>query len=102
MFIVTSIIAFFVLFYVIKKNGLKELIEDDSKHYKSAVDALPGQRGKIIEPIAGNGSWGLVKLKDGQEWSAQSSDGSAITLQTEVIVIRVEGVRLIVAPYLKK
>lgn len=102
LFVISSVIAFFVLFYLIKKNGLKELVQDDPKHYKSAIDALPGKHGNIIEPITGDGSWGLVKLKDGQEWSAQSSDGSMIAVKTEVIVIRVEGVRLIVAPYLKK
>ena len=101
LFIISSVVAFFILFYVIRKNGLKELVQDDPKHYKSAIDALPGKHGKVIEPIAGDTSWGLVKLKDGQEWSAQSSDGSVIAVKTEVVVIRVEGVRLIVTPYHK-
>ena len=91
-FVTGALIAFCILSQISQKNVKGE------DYYKSAVDALPGKHGMIIETIPGDMSFGMVKLKDGQEWSAQSVNGSIILVKTEVVVVRVEGVRLIVAP----
>lgn len=99
-FSVTSLITFFILFNFAQKYLQKEL-DQVGNNYKSGVDALPGKHGLVMQVITGEGFSGLVKLKDGQEWSAQSIDGKIIPSGTEIIVVRVEGVRLIVAPFLK-
>ncbi len=63
--------------------------------YRSAVDALPGKKGTVLIQCTAH-TVGQVQL-DGQVWSAQSLHNQILAEGTSVIVIRVEGVRLIVA-----
>ena len=62
--------------------------------YRSAVDALPGKKGIVIATIVAH-HVGQVQL-DGQVWSAQSLHNQTLLEGTSVVVIRVDGVRLIV------
>ena len=62
--------------------------------YRSAVDALPGKRGMVLISCTAH-TIGQVQL-DGQVWSAQSLHNQTLAEGTSVIVMRVEGVRLIV------
>ncbi len=65
--------------------------------YRSAVDALPGKKGTVIALISAHNT-GQVQL-DGQVWSAQSLHNQTLLEGTSVVVVRVEGVRLIVLQF---
>ena len=84
-----SLISFFLLhFYVCKIIRI-------NNHYRSAVDALPGKKGLIVEKVSST-HIGQVSV-DGQLWAAQSIHDEFLEKGTSVFVVRVEGVRLIVA-----
>ena len=64
---------------------------------KTNVDALAGQIGIVTEDIIPYNT-GQVKV-NGQIWTAVADDReAAITKETEVRILRVEGVKLIVTP----
>ncbi|MDZ4827433.1 MAG: NfeD family protein [Actinomycetota bacterium] len=57
-----------------------------------------GQRGIVLGAIPGSPhETGLVRVER-EEWRAESADGSEIVSGTKVIVLRVDGTRLIVKP----
>ncbi len=88
LFIVSSFVSFFVLYLCVGAKSQKDT------HYKSAIDALPGKKGYVLEAMSHN-HIGQVQL-DGQVWSAQAVHQQKLSKGTSVIVVRVEGVRLIV------
>lgn len=61
---------------------------------KTNVDALIGLRGYVIKPITEN-EFGQVRL-GGQVWSAKGMNQETFSLNEEVEVIAIEGVKLIV------
>jgi membrane protein implicated in regulation of membrane protease activity len=61
---------------------------------KTNIDSIIGKKGEVKERIT-KFEIGLVKV-DGQMWSAISSEDKEINLNEEVVVISVEGVKLIV------
>lgn len=61
---------------------------------KTNVEELIGMTGFVIKPIEEHVP-GQVKIK-GQVWTAISEDGREIGLDEEVVVVLVEGVKLIV------
>lgn len=87
-FFVSSLVSFGML-YVCVRNVTKR-----DGHYKSNVDALPGKRGVVVEKMFHN-HVGQVQV-EGEIWSAQSLHQELLDKGTSIIVIRVEGVRLIV------
>jgi membrane protein implicated in regulation of membrane protease activity len=87
-FVVSSLISFFILYWCVGAAGQKD------SHYKSAVDALPGKKGFVTQKIFHN-HVGQVQV-EGQIWSAQSVHQEVLEEGTSVVVVRVEGVRLIV------
>ena len=87
-FVVSSLISFLVLYLCVGTSGQKDA------HYKSGVDALPGKRGVVIHEMHEN-HVGQVQVEGGI-WSAQSVHQEALKKGTSIVVIRVEGVRLIV------
>ncbi len=84
-----SLISFFLLYVCVRKNAKLD------SHYKSAVDALPGKKGVIVEKVSST-HIGQVRV-EGQLWAAQSMHDELLEKGTLVLVVRVEGVRLIVA-----
>lgn len=56
-----------------------------------------GQRAKVLDPIIGEHSPGVVLL-DGEHWRAESETGRSIAAGTTVVVTKVRGTRLVVAP----
>lgn len=57
-----------------------------------------GRQGQVLEDIpAGVGETGLVRLER-EQWRAGSVDGTAIAAGAVVVVIRVDGTRLLVVP----
>ena len=66
--------------------------------HKTNVDALPDSVGVVTEDIVPIQGKGQVKVK-GLDWSAVSEhDDFVIPAGTPVVVVRVEGVRLVVRP----
>lgn len=58
---------------------------------------LIGQPAKVIEPIDGPNDLGTVRV-DREEWRAESGDGAAIPLNTQVKIVEVRGTRVVVFP----
>lgn len=61
------------------------------------ADNLPGKLGTCLEPIDGDLNAGVVQL-DGARWTAVAARGLRIAQGATVEVLRIEGVRLVVAP----
>ncbi|MBC5787859.1 MULTISPECIES: NfeD family protein [Clostridiaceae] len=59
------------------------------------ADRLIGKIGYILEPVDNFKEQGRVQI-DGQDWSARSIDGTHLEVGTNVVVRRIEGVKLIV------
>lgn len=83
-----SAISFFILYW---RMGMKAHTHE---HYKSAVDALPGKKGVVMQKIASD-RLGQVQV-GGQLWAAQAVNHQNIEQGSLIEVVRVEGVRLIV------
>ena len=62
---------------------------------KTNVDALVGAAGKVIQPIDNENDTGRIRL-GGIDWSARSSNGQVIPVDTQVIVDKIEGVKAFV------
>ncbi len=58
------------------------------------ADALIGQTALVIEEIDNDRETGAARI-DGKVWSARSADGSVIETDQKGIVVRIEGVKLI-------
>lgn len=67
------------------------------KIVKTNVDSVIGMQGVVLEAIDNVSAAGRVKL-GAMEWTARSSDGTAIEKGTLVKVDRVEGVKVFVTP----
>ncbi len=90
-FFISSLVSFFMLYVCVRKAAKGD------GHYKSNVDALPGKKGFVVEKMFRN-HVGQVQV-EGEIWSAQSLHQELLEKGTSIIVIRVEGVRLIVTAY---
>lgn len=88
LFFTGSLVSFFLLYVCVRKNAKLD------GHYKSAVDAMPGKKGVIVEKVSST-HVGQVRV-EGQLWAAQSMHDEVLEKSTPVMVVRVEGVRLIV------
>ncbi|MFN3550531.1 MAG: NfeD family protein [Endomicrobiia bacterium] len=62
---------------------------------KSNVESLIGQEGIVVEKIYGKKSMGIVKV-DSELWRAVSENDEIIEKDEEVVVLKVEGVHLVV------
>ena len=68
---------------------------------KTNAYSIEGKVGKVIvdiEPIEGKGQ---VKI-NGESWSAKSVDDTYIAKDTEVIIEKIDGVKVLVKPLIKK
>lgn len=77
--------------------SIRPLVKDRMmKHTeKTNVDSIIGKIGDVEEEISSGKGQGRVML-EGMDWLARSSDHSTIPVGTQVVVERVEGVKLIV------
>lgn len=87
-FVAVSIIALLITRPIVKKyiNPRKE---------RTNADKVIGQDAVVIDDIDNVDGTGQVKV-DGKVWSARSVDGAAIPAGSEVLVEKIEGVKLIV------
>ena len=91
-FTVSSIILIFAT-----KPFVEKITKNDIT-VKTNVRSIEGKVGKVTHTIEPLDNKGQVKV-NGESWSAKSSDDSVIEKGTEVIIVRVEGVKAIVEPY---
>lgn len=89
-FVVISVAALLLTRPIVKKyvNGRKQATN---------ADRVIGMKATVREAVNNLAAEGSV-LCDGKEWSARSSDGSAIPSGTVVVVEAIEGVKLMVRP----
>ncbi|MGE5328382.1 MAG: NfeD family protein [Deltaproteobacteria bacterium] len=65
------------------------------------VFAIVGKKGMVIQEINNVQGLGQVKIS-GEVWSAEAEDGAGIPVDTQVEIVKVEGVRVIVKPVIQK
>ena len=91
--IILFIIVSVVLMVLIRPYAKKRF---NTKRTATNVDSILGQTGIVLKEIDNLQSQGLVKI-GGQEWTARSMDSSeTIGAGEEVVVDRIEGVKVIV------
>lgn len=91
-----------VLFFVVSALLLLALRPMIRKHFtpklvKTNVDAVVGTVGIVTMDVDNLRGKGQVKL-GGMEWTARSTDGSPICSGTQIVVDKVEGVKVFVTP----
>lgn len=86
-------IAVTILALVITRPLVKKYI-NPKKEYTNA-DKVIGQTGIVAEDIDNIKATGQVKV-DGKVWTARSADNSNIPAGNEIIIDRIDGVKLIV------
>ena len=86
-------IAVSVLALVITRPLVKKYISP--KKENTNADRVIGQIGIVIENIDNINAIGQVKV-DGKIWTARSADNSNIPAGSEVVIDRIDGVKLIV------
>ncbi len=86
-------VAVTVLALVITRPLVKKFI--NPKKVKTNADKVVGQTGIVVQDINNVEATGQVKV-DGQIWTARSSDNQIITAGNEVIIEKIDGVKLIV------
>ena len=76
---------------------LRPMLRKYAKTTKTNVDSIPGTQGPVTESIDNVAYQGQVKL-GAMTWTARSSSGAPISAGTQVVVDRVEGVKVFVSP----
>lgn len=94
--IVVFSVANLILFFGLRPFFLKYL-SPSKNETKTNVDALIGQTGFVSEAIDANNSQGRVKV-GGDDWRALSSRGENIAVGQRVVVLKVDGTKIIVEP----
>ncbi|MCK4654715.1 MAG: NfeD family protein [Candidatus Cloacimonetes bacterium] len=89
--LVFAVITFMV--FISSRKLSKKLISKSSE--ETNIYALKGKKGFVVKEIPEDGR-GYVKV-GGEEWSAVSEDGEKIEKDEKVIIIKVEGNKLIVS-----
>ena len=78
------------------RPALIKKLHKPNRERLSNADAMIGQEGRVSEPIEAGG-YGRVAI-DGDDWKAQSADGSAIEKNVRVRVIKMESIIVTVEP----
>ena len=93
--IVTFAIVSALSLLLVRPALIKKLHQPHRERLSNA-EALIGQTGRVSEDIEANG-YGRVAI-DGDDWKAVSADGSAISKDTRVRVVKMERIILTVEP----
>lgn len=78
------------------RPALIKKLHKPNRERLSNADAMIGQEGRVSEPIEAGG-YGRVAI-DGDDWKAQSTDGSAIDKNVRVRVVKMESIIVTVEP----
>lgn len=87
-FVISSILSIYIL-----KPFLMRLLTPLT--VKSNVDRLIGTTGVVVEKIEGKKMMGIVKVNN-EYWRAVAEDDKVIEEGSEIVVVKVEGVHLVV------
>ena len=90
-FAVVSALSLFLL-----RPALLRKLHQPHRERLSNAEAMVGQTGRVSEDIEANG-YGRVAI-DGDDWKARSADGSPISRDTRVQVLKVDSIILTVKP----
>lgn len=90
-------IAVFLVVSVALLGLLRPMLRKYAKTTKTNVDSVPGTQGLVTEAIDNVAYQGQVKL-GAMTWTARSTSGAPIGVGTQVVVDRVEGVKVFVSP----
>lgn len=90
-FAVVSALSLFLL-----RPALLRKLHQPNRERLSNAEAMVGQTGRVSEDIEANG-YGRVAI-DGDDWKARSADGSPISKDTRVQVLKVDSIILTVKP----
>ncbi len=90
-FVVVSTILLFATKPFVEKITRKDSV------VKTNAYSIEGKIGKVISPIEPMEGTGQIKV-NGEVWSAKSYDGAYIEKDTEIIIERIDGVKVIVKP----
>ena len=92
-----------ILLFVVVSGGLLAALWPFTRKFLNPkvtatnVDSIIGSRGLVTAAIDNLSACGQVKLS-GMEWTARSSSGETIPEGTQVVVDRIEGVKVFVSP----
>ena len=78
------------------RPALIKKLHKPNRERLSNADAMIGQEGRVSEPIEAGG-YGRVAI-DGDDWKAQSTDGSAIDKNVRGRVVKMESIIVTVEP----
>ena len=94
--IIAAVIAVLLLFAV--RPPLLRALKRGGDHARTGIDALSGIAGTIVNDF--NGNAGMVKLANGETWTALLADSSQPPLAAgdHVIVTEIKGATAVVAP----
>lgn len=90
-FIITSAVLILAT-----KPFVKKFIHNDNETKTNAFSII-GKKAIVTKDIDSINGTGQIKV-DGEVWSAEGEDGSNIEKQTEVEILKIDGVRAIVKP----
>ena len=93
-FVVLSAILLFATKPFVKK------ISKTATNVKTNAFSIEGKTGKVLIDINPSEGTGQIKV-DGEKWSAKSIDSSFISKDSDVKVIKIDGVKAIVEPLIK-
>lgn len=74
-----------------------EKFQKTSSNYQTSSSSIQGAVGKVIVEINPDEAKGQIKV-NGEVWSAKSSNGTSISVGTDITVEKIEGVKAIVTP----
>jgi membrane protein implicated in regulation of membrane protease activity len=92
LFSVGTLLSFVLIRPVVKRYGYKR-----SAHVATNVDAMPGKKARVVEPIDNLKNLGRVAL-DGDDWRARSLNDEIIEAGTIVEIVKIESITLFVKP----
>jgi len=95
----TAFVLMAIVLIVFTRPLTKSLLNPKDK--PSNVFALVGKKATVVQEIDNIQGLGQVNIS-GEVWKAESEDGTGIPADTQVEIIRVEGVRAIVKPVIQK
>lgn len=98
--LIIQALAFVLLLFVLIKF-LKPYISSKMEEFgrSSNIDSYMGRTGIVVLKIQKDFR-GLVKV-NGQNWTAIAENGEEIRVNEKIVVVGVDGVKLIVKPYLE-
>ncbi len=106
-FVINNIIIQATIFLIVStlllfitKPFVNKILPKDS-FIKTNSNSIEGKIGKVIVDIEPIESKGQIKI-NGEVWSAKSANNTYISKDTEVIIEKIEGVKAIVKPLVKK